>query len=178
MSIPKIEVKNILYATDLSENARYAFAYAVSLANLYGAKITFLHVLPEVPNILDSTVVGYINSERWEEIKQQHFQEATQSLIGKRRDHYAIKEVLDQFCEDAKQDSAVGSFETDDIIVVRGNPVEQILNQADEKNCDLIVMGTQGHGTLADAMMGSTARRVLRRSSKPVLVVRLPEEEN
>jgi nucleotide-binding universal stress UspA family protein len=38
-------------------------------------------------------------------------------------------------------------------------------------------MGTHGHGTLADAMMGSTARRVLRRSKKPVLVVRLPEEE-
>jgi nucleotide-binding universal stress UspA family protein len=40
------------------------------------------------------------------------------------------------------------------------------------------VMGTHGHGTLADVMMGSTARRVLRRSRKPVLVVRLPEEES
>jgi nucleotide-binding universal stress UspA family protein len=39
-------------------------------------------------------------------------------------------------------------------------------------------MGTHGHGTLADAMMGSTARRVLRRSAKPVLVVRLPEEDD
>jgi len=68
-------------------------------------------------------------------------------------------------------------FETDVIIVERGNPVEQILKQSDEKKCDLIVMGTHGHGTLADAMMGSTARRVLRRSKKPVLVVRLPEED-
>ena len=178
MSIPKVEVKNILYATDLSENARHAFAYAVSLANLYGAKITFLHVLPEVPNILDTTVAGYISSERWDEIKQQHFKEAQQSLIGKRKDHFAIKEVLDQFCEDAKKDSEGGGFETDDIIVERGNPVEQILKQAEEKKCDLIVMGTQGHGTLADAMMGSTARRVLRRSRKPVLVVRLPEDES
>jgi nucleotide-binding universal stress UspA family protein len=93
MSIPKVEVNNILYATDLSENARYAFAYAVSLANLYGAKITFLHVLPEVPHMLDATIVGYISSERWEEIKQQHFQEAKESLIGKRRDHLAINEV-------------------------------------------------------------------------------------
>ena len=177
MSIPKVEVNNILYATDLSENARYAFAYAVSLANLYGAKITFLHVLPEVPHMLDATIVGYISSERWEEIKQQHFQEAKESLIGKRRDHLAIKEVLDQFCQDAKQQSEGGGFETDDIIVERGNPVEQILKQSDEKNCDLIVMGTHGHGTLADAMMGSTARRVLRRSKKPVLVVRLPEED-
>lgn len=177
MKLPKIDVKNILYATDLSENARYAFGYAVSLANLYGAKITFLHVLPDVPQILDATVVGYISSERWEEIKQQHFQEAKASLIGKRSDHVAIREVLGQFSKDARQVQEGQGFETDDIIVERGNPVEQILKQAEEKNCDLIVMGSHGQGTLADAMMGSTARRVLRRSRKPVLVVRLAEEE-
>ena len=177
MSVPKVEVKNILYATDLSENARYAFAYAVSLANLYGAKITFLHVLPEVPQKLDTTVVGYISSDRWEEIKEQHYQEARKSLTGKRSDRYAIQEVLSQFSADTMQGAEGSSFETDDIIVNRGNPVEQILSIADEKNCDLIVMGTHGHKSLADAMMGSTARRVLRRSRKPVLVVRLPEEE-
>jgi nucleotide-binding universal stress UspA family protein len=177
MSIPKVDVKKILYATDLSENARYAFAYAVSLANLYGAKLVLLHVLPEVPQILDSAVAGYISSDRWEEIKQQHFQEAKESLIGKRRDHVAIREVLNQFCEDAKKEPETGDFETDEVIVARGNPVEQIITQTEEKGCDLIVMGTHGHGSLADAMMGSTARRVLRRSSKPVLVVRLPEEE-
>ena len=38
MDIPKVEVKKILYATDLSENARHAFAYAVSLANLLWRK--------------------------------------------------------------------------------------------------------------------------------------------
>ncbi len=178
MNIPKVDVKNILYATDLSENARYAFAYAISLANLYNAKLTLLHVLPEVPVLLDSAVAGYISSDRWDEIKQQHFQEAKQSLIGKRRDHLAIKEVLDQFCEDAKKDSEDGGFETDDIIVKKGNPVEHILEQAEERNCDLIVMGTKGQSTLADAVMGSTARRVLRRSLKPVLVVRLPDEDS
>jgi len=55
---------------------------------------------------------------------------------------------------------------------------EAILAAAAEIGADLIVMGTHGHGTLADVMMGSTARRVLRRSKKPVLVVRLPEEES
>ena len=57
----------------------------------------------------------------------------------------------------------------------KGNPVEVILNVAKEKNCDLIVMGTHGMGTLADVVMGSTARRVIRRSPTPVLVVRLPK---
>jgi len=176
MDLPKVDVKKILYATDLSENARYAFAYAVSLADLYNAAITFVHVLPEVPDLLDKNVIGYISEERWEEIKSQNVEEAREAIIGKRRDHLAIRDALHQFSENVKESREGEGFVTDDIIVVRGNPVEEILKYSEDKNCDLIVMGTHGQGTLADAMIGSTARRVLRRSAKPVLVVRLPEE--
>jgi len=174
MTLPKVEIKKILYATDLSESARYAFAYALSLANLYGARIIFLHVLPEVSEVMDSHIIGYITEDRWEEIKAQHSIEAREALIGKKRDSTAAKAVLDQFSEDAKLGQEGAGFITDEIIVEKGNPVEQILKQAEENKCDLIVMGTHGQGTLADVMMGSTARRVLRRSKKPVLVVRLP----
>ena len=172
------EVKKILYATDLSENARYAFAYAVSLADLYNASITFVHVLSEIPDLLDKSVIGYISEDRWEEIKSQNVDEAREALIGKRRDHLTVRDVLHQFSENVKETHEGKGFVTDDIVVVRGNPVEEILKYCEEKNCDLIVMGTHGQGTLADVMMGSTARRVLRRSTKPVLVVRLPEEED
>jgi nucleotide-binding universal stress UspA family protein len=180
MIVPKVEVKKILYATDLSESARYAFAYAVSLANLYGAGITFLHVIEEVPETLDASVVGYISADRWEEIKERHIQEAKKSLSGKIRVRHdvAIKEALDQFGEDVKAHKEGEAFVTDEVLVKMGNPVEQIIEQAEERNCDLIVMGTHGHGKLADAIIGSTARRVLHKSKKPVLVVRLPEEED
>lgn len=177
MTLPKVEIKKILYATDLSESARYAFAYALSLANLYGARITFLHVLPEVSEVMDSHIIGYISADRWEEIKAQHSSEAREALIGKKRDSAAAKAVLNQFSEDAKNGQEGSDFLTDEVIVEKGNPVEKILKQAEDKNCDLIVMGTHGQGTLADVMIGSTARRVLRRSKKPVLVVRLPEEK-
>jgi nucleotide-binding universal stress UspA family protein len=176
MILPKVEVKKILYATDLSENARYAFAYAVSLADLYNAAITILHVLPEVPELLDQSVIGYISTERWEEIKSQQLEEAKEALIGKRKEHLAVKEALLQFSEDVKQQQQGAGFTTDEVIVVRGNPVEEIIKNAEERNCELIVMGTHGLGTLADAMLGSTARRVIRRSKTPVLVVRLPED--
>ena len=178
MILPKVEVKKILYATDLSDNARYAFAYAGRLANLFSAGLTLLHVLPEVPESLDAAVEGYIKADKWDEIKQRHFNEAKETLTRKRRDHVAIKEVLDHFCEEAKSGKKESTSVTDDILVVWGNPVEQILLQADEKNCDLIVMGTHGRGSLADAMIGSTARRVVRRSQKPVMVIRLPEEND
>ena len=56
--------------------------------------------------------------------------------------------------------------------------MEEILKQSQERNCDLIVMGTHGHGVIEEAIIGSTARKVLRRSKTPVLVVRLPDEED
>ncbi len=175
MTLPKVDVKKILYATDLSDNARLAFAYAVSLADLYKAAITIIHVLPEVPELIDKNVIGYISSERWEEIKSQQLDEAKEALIGKKREHLAIKEALHQFSEDVKQQQEGAGFTTDEIVVARGNPVEEIIKNAEEQNCDLIVMGTHGLGTLADVMLGSTARRVIGRSKIPVLVVKPPE---
>nr|NJM03452.1 universal stress protein [Desulfobacula sp.] len=47
MILPKIKIKKILFATDLSESARQSLAYAVSLSNLYGAGITIVHALEE-----------------------------------------------------------------------------------------------------------------------------------
>jgi nucleotide-binding universal stress UspA family protein len=175
MNIPKVDVKKILYATDLSENARFAYAYAASLAELYGAQITLMHVLPELSELMDKHIVGYIDADRWEKIKAQHFDEAREALIGKRKDHLAVHDVLQQFSENATEGEGSGS---DQVIVERGNPVEKIIEYSEKEKFDLIVMGTHGHGTLEDAMIGSTARRVVRRSKIPVLVVRLPEEDD
>lgn len=178
MKLPDVSVKKILYTTDLSESAYFAFAYALDLASLYGAQLVLLHVLPEVSQSLDAHVEGYISADQWQAIKQQHFNEAKETLTRKRRDHVVIREVLDQFCKEATSGTDVRQSEPDEVVVAYGNPVEQILRQADERNCDLIVMGTHGHGTLTDVMLGSTARRVTRRSQKPVLVVRLPEKSD
>ena len=45
------------------------------------------------------------------------------------------------------------------------------------KHFDLVVIGTHGHSAFVDAMMGGTARRVLRRCKKPVLTVRVPKAD-
>ena len=172
MDLPKVDVKKILYATDLSENARYAFAYAVSLADLYNAGITMIHVLPEVPAMLDQTVIGYISEDRWKEIKSQQMDEAKEALIGKKREHLAIKEALHQFSEDVKQEQEGDGFSTDDIIVLRGNPVEEIIKSAEEANCDLIVMGTLGRTGIAGLFIGNTAEDVLRETQTAVLAAK------
>jgi nucleotide-binding universal stress UspA family protein len=179
MDMPQISIKRILYATDLSQHALHAFAYAASLADKYGAEIQLMHVLTEVPS-LDSKVISYIGEERWEEIKQRHMEDARESLTGKLRHNPALQEALARFSENAAAAGgsvAAKDLRTDKVLVLRGNPVDQIVEQSEKLNCDLIVMGSHGHGNLADAMLGSTARRVLRRSRKPVLVIRLPERK-
>jgi nucleotide-binding universal stress UspA family protein len=165
MIIP--EIKKILYATDLSENARYSFSYAASIAHRYGAAITILHVL-ETHTGYAYDLSSYLGSEKWEEIRKSHEEETINT----------IKTRLAKFCEDAAGEHTSCSFTIDGIVVKTGNPVEETLLQVETGNFDLVVMGRHGHGALAEAMMGSTARRVLRRCKKPVLVVRLPEGDD
>ena len=55
-----------------------------------------------------------------------------------------------------------------------GAVAEEILNQADVLNADLIVMGTHGHGAMYNLLVGSATKGVLKRSSRPVLLVPRP----
>lgn len=172
MKLPNIQIKKILYATDLSESALHAFSYAVNLANMYGAGITILHVLAEFPG--EEFISNMIDSDTWNEIKMRHYSEARDKLIGKKRDHIALREVLQAFSEEVKADAKEQTFVTDEVLIKSGAPAEVIVQTAQEQNCDLIVMGTHGHGVIADVLIGSTAKWVVRQSPIPVLVIRLP----
>ncbi len=173
MKVPRVEIKKILYTTDLSESGRYAFSYAASLANQYGAELTALHVINEDPE-LDRSLAGYISEELWEEIKQRNLQEVRDILINRKRDDAAIRECVGQFCEET-QAGGTEPYVTYKVEVKIGNPVQVILDEAKEGNHDLIVLGRYGHSTLKDSMLGDTVRRVVRRAEIPVMVVQLPE---
>ena len=171
MKLADIQIKKILYATDLSESAVNAFSYAASLANMYGAGITMLHVMAEFPG--EDFIVNMISADTWEEIKQRHYSEARDRMIGSKRDHVALKEVLETFSEQLKSESQDQPFVTDEVLIKSGAPAEVIVETAKQLNCDLIVMGTHGHGVLADVLIGSTAKWVVKHSPIPVLVIRL-----
>lgn len=175
VDLPPVSIKRILYATDLSENARYAMSYAVSLANAYGARIIILHVIDETPEYVDAHVAGYIEASAWEDIKKRNVDETREVLIGKKRDNAMVREVLDRFCQNLRPGTDDHEAAMDETVIKGGNPVAQILATAEEKRCDLIVMGTHGRSALMDTMMGSTTSRVSRRSKIPVLTVRLPQ---
>lgn len=174
MILPKIEIKKILYATDLSENARLALAYAVSLAGFYGAGITIVHALEESPG-MDAAIRYHVGPERWAEIKKEQEQNARGAIMRKQHeDSPAMEDALKDFYKDVSEKVENQSFKLDEMVVKRGNPVDIIIDTAEKKNCDLIVMGTQGQSGLAKIMLGSTAQKVLKQSGTPVLVVRLP----
>jgi nucleotide-binding universal stress UspA family protein len=171
------QISKILFTSDLSPNSRVAFDYAVSLANSYGAVITVLHVMEEVSNVSSAHIQTFLGQKKWQELQEAHEQEAKQILIGKRRENAMIKAALEEFCETAQKDHDECTFMTDETIVSRGNIVDEILGISRDRDCDLIVMGYHVRGKLKAAVLGSTTRRILRRSQIPVMLVPLPEAE-
>jgi nucleotide-binding universal stress UspA family protein len=151
------QIKNILYATDLSQNSSYAFLYAIDMAQRHDAKIVILHAIEPIPRHL----LG---------LKYQL----------KRRDDEteSIKNGLQKFCEKVEAEKNSPCTELISKILVKiGYPVEEIMKTADEESCDAIVLGSHGKGFLEYAFLGSVSNGVLHRTRKPVFIIPLPSEE-
>lgn len=98
---------------------------------------------------------------------------------------YVLHVVSEQLVGDAEELEAAGEQVTDEIVeratehgvdvvadVTDGRPSDRILGYADERNVDLIVMGTHGRTGVGRVLLGSVAERVARHSDVPVLLVR------
>jgi nucleotide-binding universal stress UspA family protein len=133
--------------------------------------------MEEVSYSSDVHIKTFLGEEKWQELQESHAQEAKQILIGKKREGAVIREALEEFCEAAQEDHDECEYMTDETVVTRGNTVDEILIESRDRGCDLIVMGYHVRGKLEEAVLGSTTRRVLRRSKIPVMLVRLPETE-
>ncbi|WP_262178123.1 universal stress protein [Haloarcula laminariae] len=58
-----------------------------------------------------------------------------------------------------------------------GNPSREIVDYADEHDCDAIAMGTHGRGGIDRLLLGSVAERVIRTAPMPVVTVPVSEPE-
>jgi len=74
------EIKRILYTTDLSPNARFAFSYAASLANRYDAGVTIFHVLEDISPTADSLVINIIGEEKWTDLRKRNEKEVLNTI--------------------------------------------------------------------------------------------------
>lgn len=151
--IPKI--KKVLYATDLSASASHAFGYAIRIALNEDAKISIINVCEKFTNNANI------------QMRSNDFKTAKSKLTE------VIKAKLDQYFAKEKDDGCQFTKLIGNIYVTSGMPAEEISAQAKEGNYDLIVMGTHGHGFLYSALIGSTAKNMVRQSEIPVLVVPL-----
>jgi nucleotide-binding universal stress UspA family protein len=59
-----------------------------------------------------------------------------------------------------------------DSAIVEGIPFQVIIDTAESRDVDLIVMGTHGRTGLTHVLMGSVAEKVVRLAPCPVLVTR------
>jgi len=159
------EIKKILYATDLSKNASYAFFYAADMAKRHNARIVILHSVEPGRHI---SYVGFGVEAMMVRAKKQE-QEAELE---------EIKKSLQELCK--RTEAQIGPpcvALVSKILVPLGHPVEEILKAVDEEGCDAIVLGTHGKGFLRQTFLGSVAGSILERTRKPVFIIPLPSEK-
>jgi nucleotide-binding universal stress UspA family protein len=163
--IPKIQ--RLLYATDLSPNSAYAFRYAINSAMKHDAKIIILHVFESPSPAVRVQMEFYLDNEQRIKI----FDERVNCTLDR------IKKRLSAFSDKELKDYPKAEDRIESIQVCEGFPADLILEKADELKCDAIVMGTHGKRIIANAFLGSIAKRVLRRTRKPVFIIPLPRGE-
>src|SRR5210317_1796536 len=161
-------IKKILYATDLSPNSAYVFRYAVNSAINHDADIIILHVLEPIPGVNTGILDLYLD----EALRKKILEEKVSDTMER------IKKRVKLFCEKELKDDPGGAGKVKSIEVCEGFAPEVILRKADELDCDAIVLGTHGKGIIANTFLGSTSKRVLRRTRKPVFIIPLPKGES
>lgn len=161
-----LTIKNILYATDLSKNAAYAFRFAVDLAINHNADIYLLHVVEKLPPAQEAFVEYYLAVK--DEGHHDRIMAESIERTKKKLEAFRDREIADH----PEVIDAQVKLE-----VIEGYPVDEILKKAKSHDCDIIVMGTHGKGFMSHTLLGSVAERVLRRAHKPVIIVPLPEGE-
>lgn len=142
-----IGLHRVLIATDLSLDGGRAVRRASRLPLRSGAHLLLVYVLPEgVQRSAESVILGAA------ELELEAAQQKLEAWL-RHRD---------------RQDVTVA------IKVMKGNPAEAIARLAEVIDAELICIGRRGLSRLQRALMGSTARRLVRLARRPVLVVSRP----
>lgn len=143
--------EKIVTAIDFSESSNLAFEYSLTLAKQFQAELTIIHVINE-PVDLRGFYVPHISFEQLE----REIEEGAQKM-------------METFCQTKIED-----FTRYKTVVVPGIPYEEIIRKAEEVGASLIVLGTHGRKGIDHLIFGSTAERVVRGASCPVLTIRMP----
>lgn len=140
-------MKKILVATDGSPSSSEAVAFGLELAAEHDAELVFVHVVPTL-DIVPAT--GFAIGGAFSHEITEHDRELLDDAVARAAEH------------GVPSSSAL----------LRGDTVNEIVAYADSCDVDLLVVGSRGHGALANALLGSVSRGVLAETRRPVVVVR------
>ncbi len=156
----------ILYATDLSETAKKAARYALSLANEYGAELTVINVVPDLVEEMSAgmgyDLASHFGQDKLSSFYEEGLEESKKAMIER------VHSVLHEAGSELENCTVQPKVE-----VKVGHPVRKIVEMATEGGYDLVVLGTHGHSMLDDLLLGSVARGVVKKCPMPVMTVRL-----
>ena len=145
--------KKILLPTDGSENSKRAGEQALSLADVTGADIIVLNVIDV--NYLQPSYLPSFREDLEKELRKE----------GER--------AIEEFEKDLEEKKCQGTCKNVKFIskIEEGKPHEVILETMDKEGVDLVVMGASGKHGFDRVLLGSTTERVVRGTTRPVLVV-------
>jgi nucleotide-binding universal stress UspA family protein len=160
-------LKTVLYATDLGRHAPRVLRYALSLARSYGGSVAIVHAVEPLGAAARHMVELYTGQEDIAHAEKSRWPELERSLLGR----------LQSLCEGEGCTDDAGRGLIFGMRVLPGRPDEVILHEAARIAPDVIVMGSHGHSTVGEILLGSTAHRVAQRATVPVLLVRTDEAD-
>ncbi|WP_321479937.1 universal stress protein [uncultured Bacteroides sp.] len=148
-----IKSKKVLIAIDYDETSQKVAEQGFAMAKAMKAEIILLHVIFEQP-------IYYSSYTYMSELKvgvEDDFRERTQDFLAKTKKHLGDESIVTMLSE--------------------GKIAETILNTAEEKNVDIIVMGSHSRKWLENIIMGSDAEDVLKKTSIPLFIVPIKKQD-
>lgn len=142
LSICRRSLEHILFATDFSDAAEYAFDVLLKVMEAQKTSVTLLHVLDQDYAEIHLSGQGL---EHQQEIDERRLLELKQRL--------------------EKTGCAVRTE------WVMGKPDEEIVKRTETDGYSLVMMGNHGKGFLREALLGSVTNNVARHSAIPTLMV-------
>ena len=156
------QIDRILIPLDGSQRAEKVIDHAVTISQLYDAKIILLRV---VRTGYQSTAIGDLDSE----ITEESVARDILNRLGKHEEVEQIKKarnyLLDIRSQLQEQDLTVEAH------LMYGRPIESIITLANDMDIDLVTMTNQGRTGLSKVLYGSVASGILNGSHRPLLIV-------
>ena len=139
---------NLLVCVDLSESTEIILKRVEKLAKSLSARVWLLHNAQPAPDIVEFKVDPLA---------------ARESLAKKFHvEHRRIQELAERMRKAGIETKA---------LLVHGDTVETILQEAKDVKADMIVVGSHGRGAMFQLLVGSVSEGVLKKSRIPVLVI-------